>query len=93
VTWLSADQDLIPIELREFDYLITKDKLEADDVLEDFLASDTEITTKALADCNVAELKVDDIVQFDRKGFFRIDRAFAHNEPVVAFQIPTGKSK
>jgi glutamyl-tRNA synthetase len=93
VTWLSADQDLIPIELREFDYLITKDKLEADDVLEDFLASDTEITTKALADCNVAELKVDDIVQFDRKGFFRIDRAFAHNESVVAFQIPTGKSK
>jgi glutamyl-tRNA synthetase len=41
----------------------------------------------------VADLKVDDIVQFDRKGFFRIDKAFAHNEPVVAFQIPTGKSK
>ncbi|KAH8731868.1 glutamyl-tRNA synthetase [Phaeosphaeriaceae sp. PMI808] len=93
VTWLSTDQNLIPIELVDFDYLITKDKLETDDTLEDFLNPNTETKTKALADCNVANLKVDDIVQFDRKGFFRIDKAFAHNEPVVAFQIPTGRSK
>ncbi|EUC33350.1 hypothetical protein COCCADRAFT_36814 [Bipolaris zeicola 26-R-13] len=93
VTWLSKDQDLVPIELVDFDYLITKDKLEPEDTLEDFLNPSTETRTKALADCNVAELKVDDIVQFDRKGFFRIDRAFKHGEAVVAFQIPTGKSK
>ncbi|KAH7552902.1 hypothetical protein BM1_07875 [Bipolaris maydis] len=93
VTWLSKDQDLVPIELVDFDYLITKDKLEPEDTLEDFLNPKTETRTKALADCNVAELKVDDIVQFDRKGFFRIDRAFKHGEAVVAFQIPTGKSK
>lgn len=93
VTWLSADQDLIPIHLHDFDYLITKDKLEGDDVLEDFLSSNTETVTEALADCNVAGLKVDDIVQFDRKGFFRIDRAFEHGEAVRAFLIPTGKSK
>jgi glutamyl-tRNA synthetase len=93
VTWLSTDQNLIPIELVDFDYLITKDKLEAEDTLEDFLNPSTETRTKALADCNVAELKVDDIVQFDRKGFFRIDRAFKHGEAVVAFQVPTGKSK
>ncbi|KAF1847884.1 glutamyl-tRNA synthetase [Cucurbitaria berberidis CBS 394.84] len=93
VTWLSTDQNLIPIELVDFDYLITKDKLEPEDTLEDFLSKETEFRTKAVADCNAAELKVDDIVQFDRKGFFRIDRAFAHNEPIVAFQVPTGKSK
>jgi glutamyl-tRNA synthetase len=93
VTWLSAEQELIPIELVDFDYLITKDKLETDDTLEDFLSKETETRTVAVADCNVADLKVDDIVQFDRKGFFRIDRAFKHGEAVVAFQIPTGKSK
>lgn len=93
VTWLSKDQELIPVELVEFDYLITKDKLETDDVLEQFLNPDTKTVAKAVADCNVAELKVDDIIQFDRKGYFRIDKAFAHGEPVVAFQIPTGKSK
>jgi hypothetical protein len=93
VTWLSADQELIPIELVDFDYLITKDKLEPEDTLEDFLNAKTETRVKALADCNAAELKVDDIIQFDRKGFFRIDKAFAHGEPIVAFQVPTGKSK
>jgi glutamyl-tRNA synthetase len=93
VTWLSKDQELIPIELVEFDYLITKDKLEAEDELEDFLNPNTETRVKAIADCNVAELKVDDILQFDRKAYYRIDKAFAHGEAVVAFQIPTGKTK
>jgi glutamyl-tRNA synthetase len=44
-----------------------------------------------LADCNVAELKEDDIMQFDRKGFYRVDKAFKNGEPAVFFQIPTGK--
>jgi glutamyl-tRNA synthetase len=93
VTWLSKDQDLVPIELVDYDYLITKDKLEPEDTLEDFLNKNTETRTSAMADCNVAQLKVDDIVQFDRKGFFRIDKALEHGEKVVAIQIPTGKSK
>jgi glutamyl-tRNA synthetase len=93
VTWLSKDQELIPIELVDFDYLISKDKLEPEDTLEDFLNKKTETRVKALADCNAAELKVDDIIQFDRKGFFRIDKAFAHGQAIQAFQIPTGKAK
>lgn len=91
VTWLSNDQELVPLVMYDFDYLITKDKLEDDDVLEKVLNPNTETKTEALADCNVANLKEDDIVQFDRKGFFRIDKAFKHGESVVAFQIPTGK--
>jgi glutamyl-tRNA synthetase len=90
---LSKDQELIPIELVDFDYLISKDKLEPEDTLEDFLNKKTETRVKALADCNAAELKVDDIIQFDRKGFFRIDKAFAHGQAIQAFQIPTGKAK
>lgn len=91
VTWLSTDQDLVPLTMYDFDYLITKDKLEDDDVLENVLNEKTETKTEALADCNVAELKEDDIVQFDRKGYFRIDRAMKGGESVIAFQIPTGK--
>lgn len=91
VTWLSTDQDLVPVTLYKFDYLIAKDKLEEDDVLEQVLNKVTEVKTEVLADCNVAALKEDDIMQFDRKGFFRIDRAFKHGENVIAFQIPTGK--
>ncbi|KAK5166521.1 glutamate--tRNA ligase [Saxophila tyrrhenica] len=91
VTWLSTDQELVPITLYDFDFLITKDKLSEDDQLEDVLTEVTEFKTEALADCNVAELKKGDIVQFDRKGFFRIDQPMLHGGSVQAFQIPTGK--
>ncbi|WPG98347.1 Hypothetical protein R9X50_00113600 [Acrodontium crateriforme] len=94
ITWLSTSQDLIPITLYDFDYLITKDKPDPDDSLEDILNKETLFETEAVADCNVANLKEDDIVQFDRKGYFRIDRAYKQDskkEGVVAFQIPTGK--
>ena len=93
LTWLSADQELVPVELVDFDYLITKDKLGEEDKLEDCLTKETEYRTSALADCNVAALTADSIIQFDRKGFFRIDSAYKHGDPAVMFQIPTGRAK
>ena len=100
ITWLSVDgQSLIPVELVDFDYLITKDKLEEDDKVEDFLNAETEFRSAGLADCNVADLRRDDIIQFERKGYFRVDRQYspAHEseqeEPAVFFAIPTGKTK
>lgn len=93
ITWLSTQgQELIPVELVDFDYLITKDKLEEDDDVDDFLNKKTEFRTDALADCNVADLKVDDIIQFERKGYYRVDRAFIHGNAAVLFNIPTGKA-
>lgn len=93
ITWLSTQgQELIPVELVEFDFLITKDKLEEDDNLEDFLNKHTEFRTDALADSNVTELKENDIVQIERKGYFRVDRAFLHGISAVLFNIPTGKA-
>lgn len=92
ITWLSTEgQKLVPIEMVDFDYLITKDKIEEDDNVDDFLNPKTEFRTEAVADENVAELREDDIIQFERKGYFRVDRAFKHGEPVVLFAIPTGK--
>ena len=92
VTWLSAEgQELIPVELVDFDFLITKDKLEEEDDFENFLTPQTEFRSEAVADCNVAELRANVIIQFERKGYYRVDRAFLHGEPAVLFNIPTGK--
>lgn len=94
ITWLSGEgQELIPVELVDFDYLITKDKIEEDDNVDDFLNPTTEFRTEAWADENVAELKENDIIQFERKGYFRCDRPFLHGKPAVLFNIPTGKTK
>ena len=93
VTWLSTEaQELIPVELVDFDYLITKDKIEEGENYEDFLTPKTEFRSDAVADGNVADLVVDDVIQFERKGYYRVDRAFMHGEPAILFSIPSGKS-
>ncbi|KAF4556563.1 tRNA synthetase-like protein [Elsinoe fawcettii] len=74
ITWLSKDQELQEVYLYDFEYLLTKDKLEEDDDFDAFLDKNTEKRTRCWADVNVKKLKEDDIIQFDRKGFFRCDK-------------------
>ncbi|KAI1407220.1 glutamyl-tRNA synthetase [Hypoxylon sp. FL1857] len=96
VTWLSTQgQKLIDAELWDFDYLITKDKLEEDDDLEKFLNPTTATMEEAFCDEGVAKLKKDDIIQLERKGYYRVDKGYneGDDKKVVLFCIPTGKSK
>ncbi|KAI0968607.1 tRNA synthetases class I, catalytic domain-containing protein [Xylaria arbuscula] len=96
VTWLSTQgQKLIDAELWEFDYLITKDKLEEDDDLEKFLNPTTATLEEAVCDEGVANLKKDDIIQLERRGYYRVDKAYGDGDErkVVFFLIPTGKNK
>ncbi|RMZ83948.1 hypothetical protein DV737_g1377, partial [Chaetothyriales sp. CBS 132003] len=93
ITWLSTDQTLVHVQLHDFDHLLNKDKLteEEETHWEDFLTPVTDVQTDALADCNVWDVKVDDVLQFDRKGYYRCDRAATKDTPAVFFKIPTGK--
>jgi len=94
VTWLAKEgQQLTPVEIVEFDHLITKDKLEKEDDLNQFLTPKTEFRTKALADGNVANLHEGDIIQFERKGYYRVDKPFLDGKEAVFFTIPTRKGK
>ncbi|CRL23742.1 Glutamyl/glutaminyl-tRNA synthetase, class Ic [Penicillium camemberti] len=94
VTWLSTKgQTLVPVELVNFDHLLNKDSLSEDDILEDVLNFNTEFRVSGLADCNVSEVNIGDILQFDRKGFYRVDQVPAPGVPGVFFNIPTGKQK
>ena len=75
VPWLVAeDANLVAVDLLlSFDYLISKDKLEKIDVLDDFLTPITEFRKRAFADCNVKDLEPGAIIQFERKGYFKLD--------------------
>lgn len=73
VTWLSAptsEHQLVPVVLIDYDYLITKKRLEEDDSIDDVLNPKTEYRVKALASAEVAGLQRWDIIQFERKGFY-----------------------
>jgi glutamyl-tRNA synthetase len=94
VTWLSVDgQDLVKAEVWEFDHLFTKDKLEEEDNWEDFVNRDSAKMVEQLCDANVKDLKEDDIIQLERKGYFRVDKAATDGKGLVLFGIPTGKTK
>lgn len=93
VTWLSSDADnLVEAELWDFDYLITKDTLDKDDNLDDFLAPVTATMTEALCDANIKDLKEGEFLQLERKGYFRVDKAYGKGPEgrAVLFKIPTG---
>ncbi|KAL1835125.1 hypothetical protein VTK73DRAFT_6201 [Phialemonium thermophilum] len=94
ITWLAADEGTQPVEaeLWEFGHMITKDTLDKDDELDDFLAPETAWMTEALCDPNLAQLKEGDFLQLERKGYFRVDKAAGQGPHgrAVLFKIPTG---
>lgn len=91
ITWISADPPPLKVELREFDHLITKDKLEEGDSVENFLTEKTEFRSEALADLNVKDLEAGKVIQFERKGYFIVDKAYTEGQQMVFFAVPDGK--
>lgn len=92
LTWLADTSDKVPVELVDFDHLITKDKLDDGDNFEDFLTKDTEFHTKAFADLNVKSMKEGDVIQFERKGYYRLDKPYEEGKEAIFFTIPDGKT-
>jgi glutamyl-tRNA synthetase len=93
ITWLAEPTSEHPIPtvmLTDFDYLITKKKLEEEDNVEDFVTPVTEFKEIALADANVLDLKKGDIIQFERKGYYIYDNE--NNGVREYFKIPDGRA-
>lgn len=97
ITWLakpSGEHQLVNVELHDYDYLVTKRKLEKDDTVADVATKDTEYTLGALADANVLSLKQRDIIQFERKGYFIVDavRDEKGSKVLEFIRIPDGRA-
>jgi glutamyl-tRNA synthetase len=96
VTWLPQPTTATPladVTLLDYDYLITKKKLEETDELKDFVPPVTEFRTEAYADANVIDLVKGDIIQFERKGYFSFDGVVGHGagKRLEFIHIPDGK--
>ncbi|GAA5845383.1 hypothetical protein JCM5353_004814, partial [Sporobolomyces roseus] len=101
VTWLSppsvngSGDELTSVKLLDYDYLITKKKLEEEDSVETFLNPKTEYSVDAVADLNIQSLPKGSIIQFERKGFYIVDVAFDPSSPQTPMElifIPDGKA-
>ena len=94
LTWLPKIEELVPLTLVDFDYLITKKKVEEDDVFADLVNPNSEVKTITHGDANMRTLVKGEVLQLERKGYFIVDEPFvSENSPVVLFSIPDGRTR
>jgi glutamyl-tRNA synthetase len=94
LSWMANVSNNTPVIFSEFDNLVTKEKLEEDDKLEDFVNPNTEETTEVIGDACLKTLREHDVIQLERRGFYRVDRPYINNtKPLILFMIPDGKTK
>ncbi|KAG0454808.1 hypothetical protein HPP92_024100 [Vanilla planifolia] len=92
LTWLPEIEELVNLSLVEFDYLIKKKKLEEGEDFLDNLNPCTRRVIAAFGDSNMRNLKSGDVIQLERKGYFRCDVPFVRpSKPIVLFAIPDGR--
>lgn len=93
ITWLAKEpRNMVPVNIYFFDHLMIKDKIEKDDDdISLLLTKRSEFCIEVWADCNISRLRADDVIQFDRTGYFRVDQAYGKGLPAVLFNIPTGR--
>ncbi|KAF7138290.1 hypothetical protein RHSIM_Rhsim07G0219000 [Rhododendron simsii] len=94
LTWLPETSELVNLSLVEFDYLITKKKVDEGEDFLDVLNENTKKETAALGDSNMRNLQRGDVLQLERKGYFRCDVPFVRpSKPIVLFAIPDGRQQ
>ncbi|KAL6520344.1 hypothetical protein OROMI_032524 [Orobanche minor] len=94
LTWLPNSDDLVKLTLVDFDHLITTEKLEVeeDDEIINVVNPDTRKETSAVGESSIRDLRYGDIIQLERKGYYRCDAPFVRpSKPVILFSIPDGK--
>lgn len=94
LSWMAETGSNPVVTLTEFDHLVTKDKLEEDDNFADYVNPVTIATTRVIGDAGLKTLQQDEIIQLERRGYYRVDRPYlGGDKPLVLYMIPDGKSK
>eukprot|EP01071_Lankesteria_metandrocarpae_P003229 Lankesteria_metandrocarpae@DN2833_c0_g1_i1.p1 len=88
----AQSHDPIRVLIREYDHLITKKKPEDTDTIASIINTNSVFDTPAIADSHIATVKQGDVVQLERRGFFRVDSQDG-STPKVLIKIPDGKTK
>ena len=104
LTWLSESAQNITVKLFEFDNLINKEKLEDGEDFKDFINESNLASMTVVGDAGMKALKVDDVIQIERRGLYRVDKVHGNkngkkdilgrgSEELALFMIPDGKKK
>lgn len=95
IHWVPAEpQHTTTVILRELDHLLTKEKIEDDDNMEDIFNTNSVMDTVAIGDPLLKTLQKGDSIQLERRGYYIVDQsAFPPGKPMLLIKIPDGKAK
>ena len=81
------------MQLLDFDYLISKKKVEEDDDFQELVTPETKFETPALGDVNVRKLPKGETIQLERRGYYIVDQPYAEGGRAVLLAIPDGRAR
>ncbi|CAK1552350.1 unnamed protein product [Leptosia nina] len=102
ITWLadSTKSPRVEVYCVYFDHIISKPLLGKDEDFKQYIGHQTRWEVPMLGEPELAKLKVGDIIQLQRRGFFRVDVAPAppsphtcRSTPLILFHVPDGHTK
>ncbi|KAL1500993.1 hypothetical protein ABEB36_006400 [Hypothenemus hampei] len=102
LTWLAetANARFTPAYCVYFDHIISKPLLVKDEDFKQYVGHETRKEIEVLGDPELRHLKKGDIIQIQRKGFFRVDVPYepatgfsCRHQPIILFSVPDGSTK
>jgi glutamyl-tRNA synthetase len=93
-TWVAKTEHLVKVKMSEYDFFLNKKALPKGEKLADHLNEVTEAVTDGFGSAGLRTCQQGSFVQLERRGFFRVDKAFCEGgEPMHLVMVPDGKKK
>jgi len=94
MTWICNDPaTTVEVKMVEFDHLINKPKIEEDDDNEKIFNRNSRHEDMGIAEGLIKTLSQGSYFQFERRGFYYVDKMQMVNTQMVLHFIPDGKTK
>ena len=93
VTWLAEGTNLLIAELLEYDHLIKVKKLEDNQTIEDVVNVNSRFSAQYYVDPFIRTLNEGQYLQFERKGYYKIDKVIKQGEELLYTLIYTPDGK
>lgn len=74
VTWLAKDSNLLIADLVEYDHLIKTEKVDEDANFEDIVNVNSRFPSACYVDSGLRTMNVGEYLQFQRRGYYKIDK-------------------
>lgn len=94
ITWLADGTNLLVAELVEYDHLIKEKKVEEDVDFETIVNVNSKFSAPYYVDSNIRTLSAGQFLQFERKGYYKIDTVTKEGDDFLYSLIytPDGKA-